>query len=95
MRNQSKIKSHCVFLGHFSRGYKTGEDHPNIGRYGFGHAIHLGTAMNSDLSILIFNQRFDNLKTYLHNNEVLRSQLMTSKYLRTLQLSSHLRWTAN
>ncbi len=66
----------------FKHGYKIGDDNLNLGIHEFGHAIHLNAFKNDDISSVIFMQGFENLTTYLQNNETVRLNLIASKYFR-------------
>lgn len=66
----------------FEHGYKIGDDNLNLGIHEFGHAIHLNANKNNDVSSLIFNRGFNNLTSYLQNHEIVRQNLITSKYFR-------------
>lgn len=66
----------------FIHGYKIGDDNLNLGIHEFGHALHLNASKNNDVNSLIFNQGFNNLTTYLQNNELIRQNLIASRYFR-------------
>jgi Mlc titration factor MtfA (ptsG expression regulator) len=66
----------------FENGYRIGDDNLNLGIHEFGHAIHLNTFRNRDVSSLIFRNGFNNLIKYLQQNENVRRDLIESKYFR-------------
>ena len=66
----------------FEHGFKIGDDNLNLGIHEFGHAIHLNAFRDNDLSSLIFKQGFENLTSYLQNQESVRKSLIASKYFR-------------
>ncbi|MDH7911539.1 zinc-dependent peptidase [Winogradskyella sp. SYSU M77433] len=66
----------------FKHGYKIGDDNLNLGIHEFGHAIHLNAYKGDDISSMIFNIGFENLTTYLQNNEDVRKELIASRYFR-------------
>lgn len=66
----------------FETGYRIGDDNLNLGIHEFGHAIHLNTFRNSDVSSLIFRDGFNELTKYLQQNEKVRQDLIESKYFR-------------
>ena len=66
----------------FEQGYKIGDDNLNLGIHEFGHAIHLNSFNDDDVSSLIFNEGFEKLTTYLQTHETVRQNLIKSKYFR-------------
>ena len=66
----------------FKQGYNIGDDNLNLGIHEFGHAIHLNSLNDDDVSSLIFNHGFEKLTTYLQNHETVRLDLLASKYFR-------------
>jgi len=67
----------------FEQGYKIGDDNLNLGIHEFGHAVHLNSINNSDISSVIFKKGFMNLTNYLQRNDSVRKDLINSKYFRT------------
>lgn len=66
----------------FKHGYDIDNDNLNLGVHEFGHAIHLNSFKNNDVSSLIFRDGFIALKRYLKENETKRQELISTKYFR-------------
>lgn len=78
----------------FLHGYEIGNDNLNLGIHEFGHAIHLNATVNNDISSYIFNQGFKKLTTFLQNNEVVRQDLIASRYFREYAYTNHFEFFA-
>ncbi|RZN82492.1 MAG: hypothetical protein EVB11_08380 [Winogradskyella sp.] len=66
----------------FKHGYDIDNDNLNLGVHEFGHAIHLNSFKNNDISSVIFRDGFKALKMYLKENQNKRQQLLSIKYFR-------------
>ncbi|MCC1483211.1 zinc-dependent peptidase [Winogradskyella sp. E313] len=66
----------------FKRGFDISNDNLNLGVHEFGHALHLNSFKNDDISAMIFSEGFSDLKTYLRENESIRQKLIKSHYFR-------------
>jgi len=73
----------------FKEGYRIGDDNLNLGIHEFGHAIHLNAFRNNDVSSVIFKNGFNDLISYLQNNELVRKDLISSKYFRAYAYTNH------
>ena len=78
----------------FLHGYEIGNDNLNLGIHEFGHAIHLNATAKNDISSYIFNQGFKKLTTFLQNNEVVRQDLIASRYFREYAYTNHFEFFA-
>lgn len=78
----------------FLHGYEIGNDNLNLGIHEFGHAIHLNANSNNDISSYIFNQGFKKLTNFLQNNEVVRKDLIASRYFREYAYTNHFEFFA-
>ncbi|MEM9681591.1 MAG: zinc-dependent peptidase [Bacteroidota bacterium] len=78
----------------FEEGYDISNDNLNLGVHEFGHAIHLNSFSNDDISAMIFNNGFLALKTYLKDNEPIRQKLIKSKYFRAYAYTNQFEFVA-
>jgi Mlc titration factor MtfA (ptsG expression regulator) len=67
----------------FKHGFDISNDNLNLGVHEFGHAVHLNSFKNDDISAMIFSDGFKDLKAYLKANESIRQDLIASHYFRT------------
>jgi Mlc titration factor MtfA (ptsG expression regulator) len=66
----------------FKKGYEIGTDNLNLGIHEFGHAIHLNSIKERDVSSTIFSDSFKELSKILATDESLRKNLVNSGYFR-------------
>ena len=78
----------------FKEGYDISNDNLNLGVHEFGHAIHLNSFKNDDISAMIFSDGFEDLKTYLKDNEPIRQELIKSKYFRAYAYTNQFEFVA-
>lgn len=67
----------------FKKGWDKANDNLNLGIHEFTHAIHLNSLKEKDVSSTIFGDSFKELIDILGQNESLRSNLLSSNYLRS------------
>ena len=73
----------------FLKGYHVGDDNLNLGIHEFGHAIHLNAFSNDDISSEIFKRGFNEIISYLEQNQNVRQDLISSKYFRAYAYTNH------
>ncbi len=78
----------------FKEGYDISNDNLNLGVHEFGHAIHLNSFKNDDISAMIFSDGFEDLKSYLKDNEPIRQELIQSKYFRAYAYTNQFEFVA-
>ena len=78
----------------FIAGFERPKDSINLGFHEFGHAIHLNSFTNDDVSSLIFNDAFYALLSYLKQNEPIRQALITSSYFRGYAFTNQFEFAA-
>lgn len=78
----------------FVKGFNIGNDNLNLSVHEFGHAIHANSFKNNDVSSLIFRDGFDDLKTYLRSNEIIRKRLIESHYFRAYAYTNEFEFMA-
>jgi Mlc titration factor MtfA (ptsG expression regulator) len=66
----------------FKNGFDIKNDNINLGIHEFAHAIHLNSIKERDVSSTIFADTFKELTTLLSEKEILRKELIESKYFR-------------
>src|SRR5690606_1527818 len=66
----------------FKNGFDVKNDNINLGIHEFAHAIHLNSIKERDVSSTIFADTFKELTTLLSEKEILRKELIESKYFR-------------
>lgn len=67
---------------HFKEGFDITNDNVNLGIHEFTHAIHLNSLQSDTVSAVVFNDGYDALIHILSNNELLRQELIRSRYFR-------------
>ncbi len=78
----------------FLEGYDISNDNLNLGVHEFGHAIHLNSFSNDDISAMIFNNGFLELKGYLRDHESVRKALIKSRYFRAYAYTNEFEFVA-
>ncbi|MFP4845189.1 zinc-dependent peptidase [Winogradskyella sp. PE311] len=78
----------------FKQGYHIGDDNLNLGIHEFGHAIHLNAFSSDDISSMIFNEGFKDLTDYLQSHQLIRQELIDSKYFRAYAYTNHFEFFA-
>ena len=77
-----KLKTVVFSWEDFKYGYDISNDNLNLGIHEFAHAIHLNCLKERDVSSTLFSDSFRELAELLSNDELLKSNLIASKYFR-------------
>jgi hypothetical protein len=77
-----RLKTLALSWEDFKHGYDIYGDNLNLGIHEFAHAIHLNSLKERDVSSTIFSDSFKELAELLSVNEILRNNLIASKYFR-------------
>jgi len=78
----------------FLKGYEIDNDNLNLGIHEFTHAIHFNSLSQNDYSSKIFKKSFNELTLFLSQNEVLRKELIASKYFRDYAFTNQFEFLA-
>lgn len=78
----------------FKYGFDISNDNLNLGVHEFGHAVHLNSFKNDDVSAMIFSDGFRALKAYLRANEPIRQKLITTDYFRAYAFTNEFEFSA-
>ena len=78
----------------FKHGFDINNDNLNLGVHEFGHAVHLNSFKNDDISAMIFSEGFSDLKAYLRANESTRQSLITTDYFRAYAFTNEFEFSA-
>lgn len=78
----------------FKHGFDISNDNLNLGVHEFGHAVHLNSFKNDDVSSMIFSDGFNHLKGYLKSNEPVRQELIASHYFRAYAYTNEFEFAA-
>ena len=89
-----KLKALVLSWEDFLKGYNIGDDNLNLGIHEFAHAIHLNSIKERDVSSTIFKDSFKELTNLLSKDEVLRQNLIKSKYFREYAYTNQFEFVA-
>lgn len=89
-----KLKALVLSWDDFEQGYNIGDDNLNLGIHEFAHAIHLNSIKEKDVSSTLFKDSFKELTSLLSANEILRKELIASKYFRAYAYTNQFEFLA-
>lgn len=89
-----KLKALVLSWSDFKQGYNIGDDNLNLGIHEFAHAIHFNSIKEKDVSSTVFKDSFKELTNLLSSNEMLRKDLIASKYFREYAYTNQFEFVA-
>lgn len=90
----AKLKTLVLSWDNFLEGYKIEDDKLNLGIHEFAHAIHFNSISQEDINSVLFIDTYNEIRTLLANNKVLKNKLVTSKYIRSYAYTNHFEFLA-
>lgn len=84
-----KLKMIVLSWEDFLKGYEISNDNLNLGMHEMGHAIHLNSLKQNDISAVLFKKTFLKLTDYLQKNEDVRKKVIETKYFRAYAFTNH------
>lgn len=77
-----RLKTLVLSWDNFIEGYRIEDDKLNLGIHEFAHAIHFNSLKSEDINSIIFVDTFNELRTRLNKDAILKKRLEKSNLLR-------------